>query len=128
MSHIRVLRGISITIGALVGLLGLATALPAGADGKFSEVKMSPKEYEARIVAGLIVILVLFAIIAAFTRTPFFKGLIGEFIVNLGTRLFLDKSTYHLVKNVTLPSGDGTTQIDTSSSPATASSWSRRRT
>jgi len=52
LSHIRVPRGITITIGALVGLLGLGTALPAGADGKFSEVKMSPKEYEARIVAA----------------------------------------------------------------------------
>ena len=36
----------------------------------------------------------------------------GEAIVNLSARLFLDKSEYHLIKNVTIPTEDGTTQID----------------
>lgn len=45
-------------------------------------------------------------------RTAWFKGLFGEFLVNLSARLFLDKHQYHLIKNVTLPSEEGTTQID----------------
>ncbi len=36
----------------------------------------------------------------------------GEFIVNLSAKLLLDKKQYHLIKNVTLPTEDGTTQID----------------
>ncbi len=32
--------------------------------------------------------------------------------MNASARLFLDKGRYHLVKNVTLPTEDGTTQID----------------
>ncbi len=45
-------------------------------------------------------------------KTPWFKGMIGEWAVNLAARLRLDKGTYHLIKNVTLPTEDGTTQID----------------
>ncbi|WP_432472361.1 NERD domain-containing protein [Amphritea sp. HPY] len=45
-------------------------------------------------------------------RTPWFKGFIGEVIVNFAAKLFLDKKQYHLIKNVTLPTEDGTTQID----------------
>ena len=51
-------------------------------------------------------------IIVGFLKTPFVKGILGEFIVNLSTRLFLDKEIYHLIKNVTLPTEDGSTQID----------------
>ncbi len=52
------------------------------------------------------------AIIAAILKTPWFKGVFGEFIVNLSAKLFLDKQKYHLIKNVTIPTEDGTTQID----------------
>ncbi len=45
-------------------------------------------------------------------KTPWFKGVMGEFIVNLSVKLYLDKTTYHLIKNVTLPTQDGSTQID----------------
>ncbi|GAA0698892.1 NERD domain-containing protein [Marinobacterium maritimum] len=51
-------------------------------------------------------------ILAGVLNAPWFKGVMGEFIVNLSARYFLDKSRYRLIKNVTLPSGDGTTQID----------------
>ena len=51
-------------------------------------------------------------IIVAFFRTPWGKGIIGEFLVNTATNLKLDKNKYHLIKNVTLPTEDGTTQID----------------
>ncbi len=51
-------------------------------------------------------------ILIALLKTPWFKGIIGEFQVNLAAKLFLNKNDYHLIKNVTLPTDDGTTQID----------------
>lgn len=45
-------------------------------------------------------------------KTSWFKGVFGEFIVNISAKLLLDKTQYHLIKNVTLPTEDGTTQID----------------
>lgn len=47
-----------------------------------------------------------------FLKTPFFKGFIGEVIINIVSTIFLDKKKYHLIKNVTLPTEDGSTQID----------------
>ncbi len=52
---------------------------------------------------------VLFALVV---KTPWFKGVFGEFMVNLYIRFMLDQSQYHLIKNVTLPTEDGTTQVD----------------
>ena len=51
-------------------------------------------------------------ILAGILRTPWFKGVFGEFQVNLGIRIFLPKDEYHLIKDVTLYTADGTTQID----------------
>ncbi|WP_017842824.1 nuclease-related domain-containing protein [Methylotuvimicrobium buryatense] len=48
----------------------------------------------------------------AFLKSPFMKGILGEFLVNLAAKFFLDKNIYRLFKNVTLPTEDGTTQID----------------
>ena len=45
-------------------------------------------------------------------KSPWFKGMIGEFFVNISAKWLLDKKKYHLIKNVTLPTPDGTTQID----------------
>lgn len=45
-------------------------------------------------------------------RSNWFKGVMGEFIINVFTRWKLNQDTYHLIKNVTLPTEDGTTQID----------------
>ncbi|WP_207389298.1 nuclease-related domain-containing protein [Marinobacter halodurans] len=52
------------------------------------------------------------AILGGIIQSPHFKGWVGESLVNLSARLFLDKNTYHLIRNVTLPTEDGTTQID----------------
>lgn len=52
------------------------------------------------------------ALVATTLKSNWFKGMIGEFIINAATKLFLDKETYRLIKNVTLPTKDGTTQID----------------
>lgn len=45
-------------------------------------------------------------------RSARFKGKLGEFKVNVGVSLLLDRKVYRLVKNVTLPVGGETTQID----------------
>jgi restriction system protein len=44
-------------------------------------------------------------------KTPWFKGVFGEFQVNLILKR-LSQNEYHLIKNVTLQTEDGTTQID----------------
>ena len=41
-------------------------------------------------------------IIIGILKSPWFKGMTGEFMVNLSAKLFLDKQHYHLLKNVTL--------------------------
>jgi restriction system protein len=48
----------------------------------------------------------------AFLKSSFMKGVFGELLVNLAAKFFLDKKIYTLFKNVTLPTEDGTTQID----------------
>lgn len=63
-------------------------------------------------VAGILCYLIPIAILAAILKSPWFKGFVGEFIVNFSARWMLDKEEYHLIKNVTLPTEDGTTQID----------------
>jgi restriction system protein len=52
------------------------------------------------------------AILAGVFQSRWFKGAAGEFLVHLSGKLFLDKEKYHLIKNVTLPTEDGSTQID----------------
>ena len=51
-------------------------------------------------------------ILVGILKSPWFKGFIGEVIVNFAIKIQLDKEEYHLIKNVTLPTEDGTTQID----------------
>lgn len=48
----------------------------------------------------------------AILKTAWFKGIFGEFLVNLMAKIRLNKDTYHVIKNVTLPTTNGTTQID----------------
>jgi len=45
-------------------------------------------------------------------KSAWFKGVMGEWMVNLLIKIFLNKKQYYLIKNVTLPTTDGTTQID----------------
>ena len=45
-------------------------------------------------------------------KTSWFKGIVGESIVNLCAKFMLNKNQYHLIKNVTLPTDYGTIQID----------------
>lgn len=57
-------------------------------------------------------IFIVIALFVYFLKTPTGKGMKGELIVNVLLRFHLDKNTYHLIKNVTLPAESGTTQID----------------
>ena len=59
-------------------------------------------------IVGLIFVFILVRIV----KSSWFKGIWGEFIVNVSAKLFLDKDKYHLIKNVIIPAQDGTTQID----------------
>lgn len=63
-------------------------------------------------LAGFLWYLIPLVVIGGLIKSPRFKGKVGEFLVNASARLFLDKSRYHLIKNVTLPTPDGTTQVD----------------
>ena len=56
--------------------------------------------------------LIPFFILVSLAKSAWFKGIWGEFIVNLSAKLFLDAKQYRLIKNVTLPTEDGSTQID----------------
>lgn len=63
-------------------------------------------------IIGALWYLIPIAILAGILKSPWFKGVVGEFIVNLSAKFLLDKEKYHLIKNVTLPTEDGSTQID----------------
>ncbi|UZD66724.1 nuclease-related domain-containing protein [Marinobacter sp. AN1] len=51
-------------------------------------------------------------LLVAVLNSARFKGWVGEAIVNLSAHFLLDRKTYHLIRNVTLPTEDRTTQID----------------
>ena len=48
----------------------------------------------------------------ALLKSPQVKGYLGELRLRLSARLFLDPDTYRPIHNATLPTADGTTQID----------------
>ncbi len=56
--------------------------------------------------------LVPFLILAAFLKSPLFKGWLGEKLVETKGRRRLPAETYRPFHNVTIPDGAGTTQID----------------
>ena len=47
-----------------------------------------------------------------FLKSPWFKGFAGEMLVHISAKIHLNKDKYHILRNVTLPTVDGTTQID----------------
>ena len=51
-------------------------------------------------------------VVIGIAKSPWFKGVLGEFMVNTAIKLMLDKKHYHLLDNITLPTEDGSTQID----------------
>lgn len=57
-------------------------------------------------------IFVAFLAISWILRSPWLTGVLGELRVNRALRTKLDPQDYRLFADLTLPSGDGTTQID----------------
>lgn len=57
-------------------------------------------------------LLVPLAVAIGILRSPWFKGRTGEALVRLAARLRLPSEEYTAIHNVTLPTSDGTTQID----------------
>jgi len=51
-------------------------------------------------------------LIAGILKSPWFKGIVGEALVKFAAYLRLRSNTYYRIHNVTLPTADGTTQID----------------
>jgi hypothetical protein len=51
-------------------------------------------------------------VIISFFRSPKGKGIIGEGLLNFIINITLDKKKYQLLKNITLQTDNGTTQID----------------
>jgi len=58
----------------------------------------------------LILLIIGLRLLGAFV--PKIKGRVGEGLVNTAAKLRLDSSVYHLIKDVTVPTKRGTTQID----------------
>lgn len=56
--------------------------------------------------------LLLLPILASFLQSPVVKGWMGEVLLHLSLKVFLDSRRYRLFRNVTLPTDDGSTQID----------------
>lgn len=76
---------------------------------------MNPVSMIFQMVSTFIIVfwwVIPIAIMIAFFKSPFMKGVLGEFQVNLAAHFFLDKRIYTLFKNVTLRTEDGSTQID----------------
>ena len=51
-------------------------------------------------------------IVIGLSKSPLVKGYVGELLVRVMAWMILDRKIYHRVHNVTLPTSDGTTQID----------------
>lgn len=51
-------------------------------------------------------------IVCVVVKTPWFKGLFGEWLVRLSAMFLLDPKEYRPIHNITLKTPDGTTQID----------------
>ncbi len=52
------------------------------------------------------------SLLGSWFKSPKRKGQRGEGLVNFSMKFHLDRNVYHLIPDVTLPAGSGTTQID----------------
>jgi len=76
---------------------------------------MTPSLFDHLPIGTFLVSLWPFLIILpllAFFKSRYFKGMAGEAVVNLACRFGLDKRLYRRLSDVTIDTGDGTTQID----------------
>jgi hypothetical protein len=76
-------------------------------------MNFSPRIYEIlKTLWWFIIPMMLFLAFRTFLRSPWFKGVRGETSVKFAAWLRLPAKVYHPIHNVTLPTPDGTTQID----------------
>ncbi len=57
-------------------------------------------------------VLAVLTLILSFLNSPRFKGFAGEILVHISAKIHLNRDKYHILRNVMLPTPDGTTQID----------------
>ena len=63
-------------------------------------------------ILGKVWYLIPVAIMVLIIKTPWFKGIAGEFYINVLAKMLFDKKEYHLIKNIILSTEGGSTQID----------------
>ena len=63
-------------------------------------------------IAPVMLVTILILSVLYFLRSPWFKGFAGEMLVHISAKIHLNKDKYHVLRNLTLPTADGTTQID----------------
>lgn len=61
---------------------------------------------------AVVSIFIAFLVVTWILRSPWLTGMLGELRVNRALRNSMDPEEYRLFADLTLPSGDGTTQID----------------
>jgi len=66
----------------------------------------------ARWIFVFLFVSVAASLLGSWFNSPKRKGKRGEGLVNFSMKIHLDRNVYHLIKDVTLPAGSGTTQID----------------
>lgn len=72
---------------------------------------MNSLQVEVVALNALLVLIPIFLIIIFF-KSRRFKGMLGELMVKFAAKLRLPTRTYHRLHNVTLPTANGSTQID----------------
>ncbi|MDB4304272.1 NERD domain-containing protein [Desulfosarcina sp.] len=63
-------------------------------------------------IVPIMLVCILILSVLYFFKSPWFKGFAGEMLVHISAKIHLNKDKYHILRNVTLPTADGTTQID----------------
>jgi restriction system protein len=72
-------------------------------------VNLSALFSEPQILLPLVVLFYAFLFLL---KTTTFKGKLGDNIIKVSTRTYLDNNCYHILNNVSLPAAEGTARID----------------
>lgn len=63
-------------------------------------------------IVPVMLVSILILSVLYFFKSSWFKGFAGEMLVHISAKIHLNREKYHILRNVTLPTADGTTQID----------------
>jgi hypothetical protein len=63
-------------------------------------------------IAPVMLVSILVLSVLYFLKSSWFKGFAGEMLVHISAKIHLNREKYHILRNVTLPTADGTTRID----------------